>query len=194
MKHFLIGLLLAVTCAYSFADVNTYGLTDMQKAELALQAEKMKNPAPGTVTQASDVALDATKKWAEAGKGLAVGIVAAAKEAGVAVNEFAATPVGKITTAIIVWKMLGKDILDIFLGFFFLLVLLPAAALVYRSAMTESVVRENKPILFGLFGLTRSVVVSRKWNTNSETTIPLTLCYIFLSVIMLIAGIVKLSF
>jgi len=69
--------------------------------------------------------VDAMAKWAEVGKGIAVSLSAACKELSIGVNEFVKTPVGKLTTALIVWKVIGKDIWHMLLGFILFFVTMP---------------------------------------------------------------------
>jgi len=59
---------------------------------------------------------DTMAKWAEIGKGIATSLSAACKELSIGVNDFVKTPVGKLTTALIVWQVVGKDIWHIILG------------------------------------------------------------------------------
>jgi hypothetical protein len=49
-------------------------------------------------------------EWAKLGTNLGQALVATAKEAGMAVAEFSKTPVGQTATAVIVYKVVGKDL------------------------------------------------------------------------------------
>ena len=104
-------LTLCVLCAsFSFAaEINTTGLSDTQKAQLVLDIERMKS------TKLPDE-IEKVEKWAEWGQGIGKAISSTAKELGVAVDEFSRTPVGQITMAVIVYKVIGKDILRYFGG------------------------------------------------------------------------------
>jgi hypothetical protein len=151
MKKFIVMTMLLIMTAFAYADISS-GLTEIQKAELALQAAKMKEnaiPTSKKVMDASDAALDVSKKWAGVGKELAVGIVATAKELGVAANEFAATPLGKLTTVMLVWNYMGKDILGIIMSLTLLFIGLPLIWYVYRMMITDNVVYEEKVGIFG---------------------------------------------
>lgn len=81
------------------SDVRKQIEADCAKAELALEA----SPKTEVISAYADVAIQVAK---------AIGI--AAKEAGIAVNEFIVTPAGQLTVAIILIKVLG--------GIFFALV------------------------------------------------------------------------
>lgn len=148
------------------ADVNTSGLNETQKAELALQAAKMKESfgsiSTGTAVSVNDAAIDGVRKWGtvstEIAKGLVVGLAAAAKEANIAVNEFSQTPVGKVTTVIIVWKMIGHDVIKIFLALLLTFGGCPFIWFIYNRVTRKNVVFDYQPRLWGLFH--RKVLVS----------------------------------
>ncbi len=148
MKKLLLFITFIFACNFAFAEVNTNGLTTAQQAELTIQAEKMKQI--GALPPVSTI--ETVSKWAEAGKGLAVGLGAGAKELGVAVNEFSVSPVGRVTTGIIIWKLVGKDVIRIIVGLALLFLGLPSAWFVYRHMITETVTYEDYK---GLFGITR---------------------------------------
>jgi hypothetical protein len=147
MKKLILTLILLFVTIMSFAqatEINTQGLTAAQKAELVIQAEKMKE-TPLEVTQPT---VDTALKWAEVGKSVAVGIGAGARELGTAVNDFAVSPVGKVTMAIIVWKMLGKDIMAIAVSVGILLIGLPTIWFGFRKACIDKIEYEDKKGIF----------------------------------------------
>ena len=83
-------------------------LSESAKLELIKQIEKQASPlAPIANLVPTPEKVD---EWSEVGTKVARGLASAAKEAGVAVNEFSKTPVGMITSGIIIWKIMGKDI------------------------------------------------------------------------------------
>jgi hypothetical protein len=89
-------------------------LSEQQKAELIKMVAdaKAKNEVEATPT----AAIDMTERWVNVGKSLGAGLVATAKEMGIAVNEFASTPIGRLATVLIVWHMLGSQIIHIIIG------------------------------------------------------------------------------
>jgi energy-coupling factor transporter transmembrane protein EcfT len=138
---------------------------EVSKAEAIAKAKEATIPTVPTsekVMAASTTALTVTTQWAEAGKGLAVGIVSAAKEAGVAVNEFSTSPVGKITTGIIIWKMMGKDILAIITSVSILLLGVPFVWFVYSNVQIISYKYEDKIGWFGRTYRQKTEVVKRE--------------------------------
>lgn len=91
--------------------VDTRGLTESQVAELNSQAAQIRDGAQTPQAQAEKIST-----YVEIGKGIGAGIGSAAKELNVAVNDFAKTPVGQVTMALIVWKVAGAKIIGIIIG------------------------------------------------------------------------------
>lgn len=94
--------------------IDTDGLSPTQEAELQLQVERMRNSQTPTV--------DDVKEYAALGHEIGSAIASTAKELGVAAEEFAHTSVGKITIGLIVWKLIGNDLLQAVVGCSFFLV------------------------------------------------------------------------
>lgn len=60
------------------------------------------------------------REWVEIGEGIGAGLVATAERLGVAVNDFAHTPVGKLAIVLIVWSYMGSQIIGLTVGLSFL--------------------------------------------------------------------------
>lgn len=118
MKGFILGLCLCLASANVLAaDIDTSGLSAEQKAQIALQVEQMKSGPPSAET---------AQQWADWGTNMGKAISSTAKELGVAVDDFSRTPVGKITMAVIVYKVIGKEVLRFVAGavlFFFTIII-----------------------------------------------------------------------
>lgn len=114
---FILCLMLAVP-AYARIDIDTSNLTDAQKAELAMQAAKMASEAnkPAELIKSAVNAPDKVNEWVGIGSRIGQALGGAAKEIGVAVNDFAKSPVGQLTMALIVWKMMGGAIVHVIGG------------------------------------------------------------------------------
>lgn len=118
MKNLWISLpicFVLLFCATANAQyVDTSGLTEEQKAELALQAARMKtqNDAPGGILS-EDLSPEKLNEWVDLGKNIGMAVAATAKELGVAADEFLQSTTGKITVVLIVWKVMGEDILGV---------------------------------------------------------------------------------
>ena len=142
MKKLLAALLLVASFSANAAvQIDTSGLTESQKAELVQRAEAMKVTPTATV--------DKIDEWVNLGERIGKMFGGAAKEIGVAANEFVATPVGKWTMALIIYKVAGTDLLKI-VGAFTLLFATWAAARKLRLAAGETVEYDlAKPNWFG---------------------------------------------
>ncbi len=103
--------------------IDTEGLTTEQIQEInsKINNYKMQNdPLTRVEKQAEDVS-----KYVELGRSIGVGLGEAAKSLGVEVNKFASTPVGKMATFLIVYHIVGDDILGFIVGFFWYFTLIP---------------------------------------------------------------------
>lgn len=97
----------------SAANAGFSQLTEAQKAEviktIAQQAESNKNSS----TSVSIPDPEGIERWTKIGTSIASGLGAAAKELNVGVNEFAKSPVGQLTTLLIIWKIMGTQLIHI---------------------------------------------------------------------------------
>lgn len=130
--------------------VYTDGLTESQRAQVELEVAKMKEAPKDTVNVSEGVRKEA-EEWGQLGSNMGKAIVSAAKEIGVAANEFAQTPLGKITVAVIVFKLIGVQLLHICIGT--LILLFGWVSTFYLLAFTKfcgnDVEYEYKPVLWG---------------------------------------------
>lgn len=110
-------ILVFVFLSFNASALNTHDLTgfsdltDVQKAEIA----KTIAQTAAQNTKKPEVAVPAPEdfeKYAKIGEGIAKSLGAAMKELNVQSNEFLSTPVGMITTGLIVYKVLGDDVLS----------------------------------------------------------------------------------
>lgn len=115
MKQVLLAfaLLFTLSTASAAVEVNTSGLTDSQKAELVKQAESMKENARANSVEGI---ADNTEKWLNIGERVGKMLGGAAREVGIAANEFLQTPVGQMTAAVIVFQYMGGPIIHMFTG------------------------------------------------------------------------------
>lgn len=164
MKRLVLVLLFLpmLAVAGQSRQLDTSGLTPEQIAELQIQASKMKSPANISAT----VRKEATA-WADLGANIGTAMVSAAKEIGVAANEFSQTGLGKIVTGIIVYKVLGRDILGVIFGGGILLVGGVFTLMIFRSTRFATEVQyEYVPVLWGMFNRRRVV----KIESNGDQT------------------------
>lgn len=119
MKKFFAAILMMVSIsawAGNTSDaVNSAGFSKLSEAEKAevikMVADKasQKDVMP-TMTE------DKVEKWVKIGSNIGQGLAGAAKEVGVAVNDFATTPVGQLTMLLIVWHMIGAQLIHVLGG------------------------------------------------------------------------------
>jgi hypothetical protein len=109
----IFAILVSLTAVQSFAQVqvNTSGLTDTQKAELVKVAEQMRANSSG-----AQAIVDNVDKWVDVGERFGKMLGGAAKEVGIAVNDFVKTPVGMMTAGLIVWSYMGSMIVHVVVG------------------------------------------------------------------------------
>lgn len=88
-------------------------LSEPEKAEMIKQVADKMAEKKNIITTANE---DKVERWVKIGTNIGQGLAGAAKEVGVAVNEFSNTPVGQLTMALIVWHMVGNVIVHIIGG------------------------------------------------------------------------------
>lgn len=145
--------------AASSTYVNTDNLTETQKAEIAMQVAKMKekqaavvaNPGPIIPPLPEPTMVKRASEWAnliaDVGAGIGKGLAVAAKELGVAVNEFSESKVGKMTMFLIVWKVMGAQVLPIIIhvvgGVCFFITMISIWLYMYRRYCFVKTVQET---------------------------------------------------
>ena len=114
----LVFTLLLPGIAGAQSSVSTKGLTDEQKAQLALQAAQMnaQNEQEQSTILPSTLDPKELNEWVDLGKNIGLAVAATAKELGVASDTFLESTTGKITVVLIVWKVMGEDIIGVFGG------------------------------------------------------------------------------
>lgn len=157
MKKFIAICLMAFS-TMSFAALTTDSvsnagfsrLSETEKAEIIKQiADKATDKA--SVTAPSE---EKVEKWVKIGSQVGQGLAGAAKEVGIAVNDFAKTPVGQLTMMLIVWHMVGGVMVHIFGGIMIWIVGLTFIRFMFKRAYPDRVVysKEHKNI-FGNFAV-----------------------------------------
>ena len=96
-----------------------YQLNDEQKTQVLAMLDDMNKQAAAKNSKApntSEVVREEAAKWGELGTNMGRAAVGAAKEIGMAANEFVSTPLGKVTMGIVIYKVIGKDIIKFVMG------------------------------------------------------------------------------
>lgn len=149
-------------------DVNDekYMLNEEQKGQVLamiddLNAKRAAQKGPNT----SAVVREEAAKWGELGVNMGRAAVGAAKEVGMAANEFVSTPLGKVTMGIVIYKVIGKDIIKFIMGFSILVFFLTTGHNFLRMKRYSGTVEyATVPTFFKL--RTKQVVV--KGQTNEQ--------------------------
>lgn len=151
MKRLIVAAVMAAAAFTAQAEqTTTITLTKEQAAQL------MKSQGSAPVENAKTVSATVREEasaWGEMGTNMGRALVAASREVGVAANEFAATPLGKLTVAIVAYKLIGQDILGALIGIPMLLVILAFDIYLLRSRtlFAERVEYTHVPVLWGAF-------------------------------------------
>lgn len=139
----IVAALLFTTTVSAAVTVDTSGLSEMQKLELAQQAERMRVTPTADPTDISQLTPERVSDWAQLGRDIALAFTTVAKELGVAADQFLASTTGKVTLALIVWKVAGEDILHVTIGLLFLLTFVPMWVYFFRRmCLIKSIVVE----------------------------------------------------
>ncbi len=185
MKKILIGLILSLSAFAACAEnIDTSGLSDAQVAEIksiaaTKAAESAKQKAeqgamallPKDPTTMAKVAATWGQQASIAAEGFAHALAIAAKELGITINEFLATPAGKLTAALIIWKVAGAAIIHMLYGMFFLTVGLSFSRMLYMRLFTKEYVKIEYKRFGGLWSGTKMVRVPktiRELQTDGE--------------------------
>lgn len=182
-KSVLMLILVVMSGLASGQSLDLRGLTKEQVAELGARAVEMKSPV-GQAEGISSAVRKETEAWASLGANIGTAMVSAAREVGVAANEFSQTGLGKVVTGIVVYKVMGRDILKVVFGSIVLLFGLGGAVWVLRTKLFGEVKYEYRPMLWGLWQ--RQVVTEYK--ISNDAAFEKTVLSVILIVISLLVG------
>lgn len=101
---FVISLFMAISFAHAAIEVPDVSTMSTEQVEMMKKQIELREQS--TTSTASTVS-----EWAKVGKNIGEGLVGAAKELGIAANEFANTNVGKMTIAVLLWYFFGKSMI-----------------------------------------------------------------------------------
>ena len=174
-----VAVILALGMATSFASqtaLDTSGLSDAQVAELKAHAAKVvaeaANQAAGnsisSVVANPGAAVTLAATWgqqaASAAEGFAKALGIAAKELGITVNDFLHTDAGKLTAALIIWKVAGTTIVHMLYGMLFITVGLSIVRVVYMRLFTKGYEKVEYSRFGGFFKGTKLIRVPKSFH------------------------------
>lgn len=166
MKQLFVALMMVVMSSMAFAgervSIDTSKLTAEQKEQLG---KMVVQDSPKT-----DGELDMLEKAARFGQIIGSGIGAAARELGIAVNEFSQTTPGRVAMLILVWKYMGDAILGVMVGIPVLVLGMWVGWKMVHRGRQRNYIREYVyvPVLWGLFN--RRKLAKEVYNRNSESS------------------------
>lgn len=144
MKYLTILMMFMSVCVFA-QGVDLSGLTDAEKEDLKAQAAQLR--ADKAAKEEAPMTTERVTEYALMGKAVAEAFGAAAKEMNVAVNDFATSPVGKVTMVLIIWKVAGKDMARIILPMVIFILFFPCWIYAYRRmCIIKSVKRVSVPL------------------------------------------------
>lgn len=158
MKRFFVAFLMMVSIsAWAGNDstaVHAAGfskLSESEKAEvIKMVADKALMKDNGPNFSAPGMSVDNVERWVKIGSNIGQGLAGAAKEMGVAVNDFANTPVGRMTTYLIVWHIVGGTLMHFIGGLLVWIVGFAAIRMIISHAYPDEVVYSTeKKTFFG---------------------------------------------
>ena len=167
MKQLFVALMMVVMSSMAFAgervSIDTSKLTAEQKEQLG---KMVVQDSPKT-----DGELDMLEKAARFGQIIGSGIGAAARELGIAVNEFSQTTPGRVAMLILVWKYMGDAILGVMVGIPVLVLGMWVGWKMVHRGRQRNYTREYVyvPVLWGLFN--RRKLAKEVYNRNSESSV-----------------------
>lgn len=171
-KFFTAAAFALCALTASAVEVDSRGLTDAQVAEIkaiaaraASENQKAKTADPGTVlTNAAGWG----KQAADAAEGFGRAFTIAARELGITVNEFLATPAGKLTAGLIIWKVMGASLVKILFGIFFVGTGLTVARVIYKRLFTKGYEKVEYSRFFGLSTGTKLIRIPKNFGDFRE--------------------------
>lgn len=188
----LLGSSLAVagTCA-SIDNIN--GLTASVKQEMKVQCEqkKLDMVTAGESVIDSAKGIDPVKltQWGQVAKEFSGALGIAAREMGVAANEFLGTPAGKLTAVVIVWNYMGSQLLGIAIGIPLIIFILWGGTRIIRSVFVESITYTEVKTWYG----TKRVPEKHEFDSISDGNgwvFGLTIVAMILSTIIILANLI----
>lgn len=175
------ALFLSVGAFAGNTPIDTSGLSDAQVAELKAHAAKIvadaaKQADPGSVVsqaaQNPTAAMTLAATWgqqaASAAEGFAKALGIAAKELGVTVNDFLHTDAGKLTAALIIWKVAGAGVAKILYALLFVTAGMFITRMIYLRLFTASYEKVEYSRFGGFFKGTKLIRVPKGFHDLSN--------------------------
>lgn len=184
MKTFILAVALSLATVAHAAQIDTSALTPAQVEALAAQAKQMAAESANAPKNISATVRSEAEAWGELGANMGKAMVGAAKEVGIAANEFSQTPLGRIVVFLAAYKIIGEDVLGVIFGTLIMVFGYSLGVWIALTRRWSAVTYEYKPILWGL--INKKVVTSQK--TNDEIVVTKVMAAAFLLVMTTVVG------
>lgn len=206
MKQLLAVLILSFslpTMALGCDISNVHGLDAVAVQKIKLACEQAKLDAKEFERQAEEpttmervvsmadqtVTTEKISAFGQASRDVAIAIGLAAKELGIAANDFLITPAGILVASVVLWKLFGLQ----FLGLMFCFMAMFVAAWIIRRAMVEEYTDVEKVRLWGLYTATKrkaTYTTFKNMDANQGFTIVITSIVCLLLIWIFLANLV----
>lgn len=129
MDKIIVGLFLFIMSIGVSAQqsVNTSGLTEQQILQLQLEASKLRD------SRTTEISAEKISEYTLVGQQVSQAIITVASELGKSVDDVLSTTTGKIVIFIVVWKVIGQDLMGFIVAGLWCLVMIPLWAYYFRK-------------------------------------------------------------
>lgn len=195
MKNLVILFISLFALSFNaFADIDVRGLSKEQIVQLqAIASQKAAENVSSAGNGFDKETLSFAAQWGQqlgtAAEGFAKAIGIAAKELGIAANEFLGTDAGKLTAILIIWKVAGASILSTLYGFLALAIMITFIGKLFKRILIQEYQSVETTLLFGLVKYQKRVPVYRSLRCMSDgEVISLMLLVVALAASLAIVG------
>lgn len=115
MKKLLLMLIFSISFL-SATGISTSGLTEKQKAEIALQVANMKERTEVSGVSTIDDVVTNLSKFESIGEQTGLAVKRSLEAVVDVADKFSNTPVGQITIALVIWRVVGDTVILLLLG------------------------------------------------------------------------------
>jgi hypothetical protein len=154
------------------------GLSDQDKQIMIVKCEQTKLNVVAT-PKIGNTTVDEMDKWSDVSLKFAKAIGVAAKEFGVAVNDFLGTDVGKLTAVFIGWQVLGEDITYAALVILILIFTLGTTNKLRKAMRLEGYEEQDKTFMGKVIGKTKQPTYNSWKQTTGDTATLIVLTHLF---------------
>ena len=164
MKKFLTLLLMSLSMSAFAAQSTVVDISKLspEARQAVMQQVNDLEKSPSNISAAVRKEAEA---WGDLGANMGKAMVGAAKEVGVAANEFSQTSLGKVVVFLAAYKIVGQDVLGVVFGGLILILGYSLALWIFTTKRWSTVKYEYEPVLWGMYKKARIVEIK----TDSDT-------------------------